>query len=98
MSAATMPKKRPNPRLGLQGRIHATMTYTTTITRPTVAAISRLRGSFGRRAHAKAMVRASSQGGRHAVEILEGDPDRRSVGTHLHAGRPLRPGQAQVAL
>src|SRR3982750_792717 len=93
-----MPKTRPRPRLGLQGESQAATAYTTTIRAPIAPAIIRLRGCLGRSAPARVMAAASSEGGGHAVEILEGDPDRRAVGTHLHAGGALRPREAEVAL
>src|SRR5258708_29735043 len=92
-----MPKARPRPRFGLQGASQAASAYTTTITRPAAPAIIRWSGCLGRNAPLRAMA-ASRQSRSHAVEVLERDPDGRAVRAHLHAGRALRPGQAEVAL
>src|SRR6266851_9810206 len=92
-----MPKKRPRPRLGLQGASQAEVAYTRTITSPAAAAIIRLSGCLGRNAPLEAMT-ASRESRSHTVQVLERDPDRRAMGAHLDAGRALRPRQAQVAL
>src|SRR6185436_8507137 len=97
MREARIPKTRPRPRFGLQGASQAETAQTTSIESATPAAIIRFSGCLGLSASLSAMA-ASRESRSHAVEVLERDPHGRAVGAHLHAGRPLRPGEAEVAL
>src|SRR5437773_4192590 len=99
-AVARKPKARPSPRFGLHGHAAAPATKATTSTALAAPAARALPGSLGRRTwlNLTRPTLPSSKRGRHPLQVLEGDPDRGAVGTHLHARGALGTVEAEVAL
>src|SRR5947207_15141336 len=98
-AVARKPKARPSPRFGLHGQAAAPATKATTSTALAAPAARALPGSLGRRTwlNLTRPTLPSSKRGRHPLQVLEGDPDRGAVGTHLHALGALGTGEAEDA-
>src|SRR6185295_4180348 len=94
------PNARPRPRFGLHGTRRLATAWTSRRTALTPRVARKLRGCLGRRTWVALTVgqpSSSTQGGDHALHVLEGHAHRGAMGAHLDAGGALRPPEAEVA-